>query len=424
MLGIEQTVRFFRSGETISHQFHRVLRTINDLAPDITRQVGNDAPRGPVGFEGVVGGIDGTQIPAFVPSQLLSTFRNRKGTLSQPVMVACGFDLNFQYVLPGWEGSATDARVLQNALARPDPLVIPRGRYYLIDEGYANQSGFLALYRTARYHLADFRRKNHVNSREVFNKMHRQARNVIERAFGILKNSYATKKNNVSNAVIDDEMLTLLQEQIEMGKKGDRGFKEEAYIVVASAMTKSSNGAYVMTSSSVKNRYKHLKQLYYAMKEMMTASGFGYNPVRKRVVADEALWNTWLEGHPTARPLKTKSIDYEKMGLESSNYSNSDDVSICVDDLECDSKGGGTSGESSSKKKEVRKRARDVEVLVMMMKEPATLVQHALDNLADSIKNSEPHKRIVAKMERNKSPTRDRGEWKPLPLSHPFKVTR
>lgn len=46
------------------------------------------------------------------------------------------------------------------------------------------------------------------------------------------------------------------------------------------------------------------------------------------------------------------------------------------------------------KKKEVRKRARDVEVLVMGMKESATLVQHALDNLADSIKNSEPHKRI------------------------------
>ena len=90
-------------------------------------------------------------------------------------------------------------------------------------------------------------------------------------------------------------MLTLLQEQIKMGKKGDRGFKEEAYNAVASAMTESSNGAYVMTSSSVKNRYKHLKQLYYAMKEMMNASGFGYDPVSKQVVADEALWNTWLE---------------------------------------------------------------------------------------------------------------------------------
>ena len=79
---------------------------------------------------------------------------------------------------------------------------------------------------------------------------------------------------------------------------------------------------------------------------------------------------------------------------ESSNYSTSDDVPICVDDLECDSKSGGISGESLSKKKEVRKRARDVEVLVMGMKESAALVQHALDNLANSIKNSKPHKRL------------------------------
>ncbi|KAJ8625864.1 hypothetical protein MRB53_019171 [Persea americana] len=170
---------------------------------------------------------------------------------------------------------------------------------------------------------------------------------------GTLRMSMSTKKNNVFNAVMDDEMLTLLQEQIEMGKKGDRGFKEEAYNAVASAMIE--------------------------------------NPVSKRVVVDEALWNTWLEGYPTSRLLKTKSIDYEKMGL------------VCGNDMatgqfarssKCDSKGGGTSGESSSKKKEVRKRARDVEVLVTGMKESAALVQHALDNLADSIKNSEPHKRI------------------------------
>eukprot|EP00268_Persea_americana_P050086 TRINITY_DN5421_c0_g1_i5.p1 TRINITY_DN5421_c0_g1~~TRINITY_DN5421_c0_g1_i5.p1 ORF type:complete len:167 (-),score=25.30 TRINITY_DN5421_c0_g1_i5:27-527(-) len=79
---------------------------------------------------------------------------------------------------------------------------------------------------------------------------------------------------------------------------------------------------------------------------------------------------------------------------ESSNYGNSNDVPIHIDDLECDSKSGGTSGESSSKKKGVRKRARDVEVLITGMKESAALVQHALDNLAYSIKNSEPHKRI------------------------------
>ncbi|KAM1017084.1 hypothetical protein ACFX2A_047678 [Malus domestica] len=31
------------------------------------------------------------------------------------------------------------------------------GKYYVVDSGYANMSGFLAPYRKVRYHLRDFR---------------------------------------------------------------------------------------------------------------------------------------------------------------------------------------------------------------------------------------------------------------------------
>ncbi|XXG88283.1 hypothetical protein AAC387_Pa12g0512 [Persea americana] len=37
-----------------------------------------------------------------------------------------------------WEGSATDAQILHNTLSRTDPLVVPPGRYYLVDAGFAN----------------------------------------------------------------------------------------------------------------------------------------------------------------------------------------------------------------------------------------------------------------------------------------------
>jgi hypothetical protein len=43
-------------------------------------------------------------------------YRNRKQTISQNVMVACDFDLKFVHVHAGWEGSASDARVLHDAL--------------------------------------------------------------------------------------------------------------------------------------------------------------------------------------------------------------------------------------------------------------------------------------------------------------------
>jgi hypothetical protein len=35
--------------------------------------------------------------------------------------------MQFIYVLPGWEGSAHDGRVLRDAISRPDGLRVPQG---------------------------------------------------------------------------------------------------------------------------------------------------------------------------------------------------------------------------------------------------------------------------------------------------------
>uniref|UniRef100_A0A453MXP9 DDE Tnp4 domain-containing protein n=5 Tax=Triticinae TaxID=1648030 RepID=A0A453MXP9_AEGTS len=67
-------------------------------------------------FENCIGAIDGTHVPMTVTPDKAAPFRNRKGTLSQNVMVACDFDLNFTFISCGWEGLATDARVLQSAM--------------------------------------------------------------------------------------------------------------------------------------------------------------------------------------------------------------------------------------------------------------------------------------------------------------------
>jgi hypothetical protein len=52
-------------------------------------------------------------------------FRGRKSIPTQNVLAAVDFDLRFVYVLAGWEGSAHDSYVLQDALARPTGLKIP-----------------------------------------------------------------------------------------------------------------------------------------------------------------------------------------------------------------------------------------------------------------------------------------------------------
>ena len=43
------------------------------------------------------------------------------------MLAACGLYLWFIYVLPGWEGSTRDSRVLQDALRRQNKLESPTG---------------------------------------------------------------------------------------------------------------------------------------------------------------------------------------------------------------------------------------------------------------------------------------------------------
>ena len=45
------------------------------------------------------------------------------------VLVACSFDLKFTYVLPGWEGTVSNSRIIKNALTRNDNLKIPQGKF-------------------------------------------------------------------------------------------------------------------------------------------------------------------------------------------------------------------------------------------------------------------------------------------------------
>jgi hypothetical protein len=95
-------------------------------------------------FKDCIGAIDGTHIPAFIRTKKRVPFCNRKGFLSQNVLAACSFDFRFVYVLPGWEGSASDSLVYQDA--RTTDLQIPEGKFYLADAGFPNTDGLLAPY--------------------------------------------------------------------------------------------------------------------------------------------------------------------------------------------------------------------------------------------------------------------------------------
>ena len=84
-------------------------------------------------FKDCLGAADGTHIHAHVPDGDQVRYRNRKGDIILNVLGMCTFDELFCYVLPGWEGSALDSRVLHAALA--DDLGPLPCSYYLVDAG-------------------------------------------------------------------------------------------------------------------------------------------------------------------------------------------------------------------------------------------------------------------------------------------------
>ncbi|XXG58960.1 hypothetical protein AAC387_Pa04g1134 [Persea americana] len=162
---------FRRSSETISRHFH------------------NSSRFDPY-FKDCIGAIDGTHIRAKVSQANAPRFRGRKDWPTQNVLAACSFDMRFTYVLPGWEGTTSDSKIIRNVLVRQDKLIIPQGKFFLVDAGFMLKSGFITPYRGVRYHLKGYSSPELENEKELFNLRHTSLCNVIERAFGVLKKRF------------------------------------------------------------------------------------------------------------------------------------------------------------------------------------------------------------------------------------------
>ncbi|XP_073059836.1 uncharacterized protein [Primulina eburnea] len=188
---------YMRSGQTVSAHFHEVMRALLKLYTLLlvkpTPVDANCDSEPWKWFQGSLGALDGTYIGVHVRATDKAKYRNRKGNVAVNVLGVCDRNMNFIYALTGWEGSAADARVLRDALNRDDAFKVPRGYYYLCDNGYANVEGFLTPYRRVRYHRDAWgnRASAPQDHKELFNWRHSQARNIIERAFGLLKKRWA-----------------------------------------------------------------------------------------------------------------------------------------------------------------------------------------------------------------------------------------
>lgn len=142
-------------------------------------------------FNDCVGALDGTHIAMHVPAADRKPYKNRKGYLSQNVLVVCGFDMKFIYGLAGWEGSAYDGRVLHDAIETKG-FQSPVGKYCLGDACCSNSDYLLVPYKGVRYHLNEQKLASlkPTNAKELFNLRHACLRNIIEQIFGVVKRRF------------------------------------------------------------------------------------------------------------------------------------------------------------------------------------------------------------------------------------------
>jgi hypothetical protein len=67
-------------------------------------------------FKNSIGAIDGTHVSCVVSASDQTRFIGRKGYPTQNIMVVC----DWTFVLAGWEGTAHDARIFDQALTNKD----------------------------------------------------------------------------------------------------------------------------------------------------------------------------------------------------------------------------------------------------------------------------------------------------------------
>ncbi|KAH6836367.1 hypothetical protein C2S53_011227 [Perilla frutescens var. hirtella] len=263
-------------------------------------------------FKRCLGALDGTFISVHVSHIDRSRYRTRKGALAMNVLGVCTPNMEFIYVLPGWERSAHDGRILRDAISRPNGLKVPKGYYYLVDAGYTNCEGFLAPYRGHNYHLKDWGDKVPENPEEYFNMKHAKARNVIEKCFGLLKGRWAILRspsffpiitqgwivsvmNDSSQAAgrgknkrkwssLEEETLLdfILELKLDPRWKCEGGFKNGFHQCLAEKM-KNKFPECGLKASQVESKIKFLKEKYTIISDMLKSSGFQWDDKNKMV---------------------------------------------------------------------------------------------------------------------------------------------
>ncbi|KAG8383769.1 hypothetical protein BUALT_Bualt04G0048200 [Buddleja alternifolia] len=180
--------------------------------------------------------------------------------------------MNFVYMLPGWEGSAADGRVLRDAVSRANGLKVPTGQYYLCDNGYMNCPGFLAPYRGVR---------KPVVCRRMWTRLEENA------------------------------LVQAMKEILSSGWKADNGFRVGYLNVLQDKIMKVFSTTDLRAQPHISSKMQAWKKQYNTLYVIFGASGVGWNSTTKMIETDsDEQWEAACKTEPTAGAMQWKSWPY------------------------------------------------------------------------------------------------------------------
>ncbi|PPD96280.1 hypothetical protein GOBAR_DD06684 [Gossypium barbadense] len=201
--------------------------------------------------------------------------------------------------------------------------------YYLVDVGYTNCEGFLAPFRGQRFHLNEWRQgvsESNVSS----------------------QTSRGTKRKWVP-----EEDVALVSHMVDLHNvetfNADTGFKAGYLNELEKMLEKALPNAMLKARPNIESRIKVLKRdwsIVYDMLNGQNNSGFGWDKHRQLVVAEDAVWNSYLNDVPTTDINEERNEIYDCEADVSL-----DDMDVSTTEPQPDSHQGGST--SSKKKKRI-----------------------------------------------------------------------
>ncbi|KAF5952622.1 hypothetical protein HYC85_010566 [Camellia sinensis] len=255
---------FMRSGETAVLQLQGVLlKTPEPIIAGCT----DDRWRW---FQNCLGALDGTYVRVLPPAIDKPRYRSRKGEIATNVLGVCSQDMQFIYVLPGWEGSASDSRVLRDAISRPNGLRVPTG----MDDSTATSScGRKGKGKTT---------------------------------------SSSSRGRRVWTPKECDVLIRAMRDLFSEKWKADNGqFRAGLYSELEKLIILAFPGTDLRASPHIESKIKFWKRQYNLITDMLRLSGFGWDDTNKMILVDsEQVWQNYVKKEPDAKGMRNVPFPY------------------------------------------------------------------------------------------------------------------